>query len=328
MRTLQAVDLQSRHSLAAPAFAQTLIELESLEEAALFQSGDHVLSGGSNTIFVGEIKQRLLQPLFAGIEVIGEQGQAVIVRTLAGTVWHELVQWAVEHDLYGIENLALIPGMVGAAPVQNIGAYGVELSDCLQAVEVYDSLERRFTTLTAADCRLSYRQSRFKQDWKGRFLIVAVQLCLQKQGQLQRQYAGISEAVQTLPEMFAHIVALRQSKLPNPRYEPNAGSFFHNPLVSQEKFAALQASFGTVPHFAAAEAVKIPAAWLIEQCGFKGKRIGKVEMSGKHALVLVNHGGSGQEILDYAALVQAAVWQKFEIKLVIEPEILGAKNGN
>lgn len=328
MKTLHAVDLQSRHTLAAPAFAKTLIELENPEEAAIYQIGDHILGGGSNTIIVGEIAQRLVQPRFAGIEIVEESADSVLLRVLAGTNWHDAVQWAVGQGYYGIENLALIYGMAGAAPVQNIGAYGVEIRNCLAAVEAYDALQQQFVRIAAADCALSYRNSRFKQDWKGRFLITAVHLRLHKRGELQRQYTGISEEVQTLPEMFAHICALRRSKLPSPERQPNVGSFFHNPLISPARFAALSACFGAIPHYAAGEAVKIPAAWLIEQCGFKGRRIGNIEMSARHALVLVNHGGSGAEILQYAETVQAAVREGFEIELVIEPDILGAKNGD
>ncbi|SUO94600.1 UDP-N-acetylmuramate dehydrogenase [Suttonella ornithocola] len=325
MRILRHVPLAPYHALAAiETQADTLVMIEDVQELSEISIEDHILGGGSNTIFVGEVKTRLVKPVFQGITVEKETAEYVIVSALAGTQWHDLVRYTVAQGWYGLENLALIPGTVGAAPVQNIGAYGVECADCLLSVEVYDRIEHCFETLPREACGFAYRQSYFKQHWKNRYLITVVRFMLKKQGKVNADYPGLSEDLSTPKEMFDAVCAIRTRKLPDPNVLPNAGSFFHNPIVNQSHFLLLQQSYPSIPSFASGnEQVKIPAAWLIEQCGLKGVSKGQVGIYENHALVLVNTGGSGKDILQFAELVKQAVADKFNLSLQIEPTIIG-----
>ncbi len=324
MQTFRHIDLKDRHTLAATAIADTLIELEEVKEVEKTTQDDHILGGGSNTVFVGDIKKRIICPKFQGIEIISENTETVDVKSLAGTPWHELVSYTVSENLYGLENLALIPGTVGAAPVQNIGAYGRECADTLLEISAYDRIEKRHVQLKRADCQFGYRSSRFKHDWKGRYLITAITFRLSKKGILHTGYPGIGEEIETPLQLFKRICEIRRSKLPNPDSCPNAGSFFHNPIISIEQLRQLKADHAEIPSFFASEGkVKIPAAWLIEQSGFKGKYSKGVGMYEKHALVLINRGGNGADILQYADAVRETVKNRFQISLTIEPTIVG-----
>ena len=285
-----------------------------------------VLGGGSNLVLTGDIDGLVLHMAIAGKAKTGEDAEAVYVTAGAGERWHDFVQWTLAQGWPGLENLSLIPGTVGAAPVQNIGAYGVELQHILESVQVYDRDERRLRDIPAADCRFAYRDSRFKHDWRARYIISAITLRLSKRGALHTAYPGLREQADKLhnpADVHATVSTLRRSKLPDPAEQPNAGSFFHNPVVSAAHYAALCEQHPAMPSFAAgADAVKIPAAWLIEQCGFKGARDGKVGISTQHALVLVNDGGTATEILAFAGEIQRAVQSRFGLALNIEPTLL------
>lgn len=328
MQILHNIDLKPRHTLATSATADTLVIIEHPDELVHIQANDHLLGSGSNTIFIGNVKQRLVHLAFSGIELMHEDAESVTLRALAGTLWHSFVQYTVEQNWYGLENLAAIPGTVGAAPIQNIGAYGVECQDHLVNVEVYDREQRQITTLTHAECEFSYRQSRFKRDWRNRYIITAVSFRLLKRGKLKTAYPGIPQGLTTPRAMFEAICAVRQSKLPDPAELPNAGSFFHNPIVTVEKFAELSQKYPNIPYYSADDGqVKLSAGWLIEQSGLKGVYHGAVGMYEKHALILINKGGSGAEILKFATYVQATVAEKFGVALIIEPIAIGETHG-
>ena len=326
MQILHHTDLAPRHSLACPSIARELVLIESADEWRTAASGDRILGGGSNTICREEIKTRILCPQYRGQRIIGEDSDSVLLQVQAGEPWYAVAAWSASEGWYGAENLALIPGSAGAAPVQNIGAYGVELQHILESVQVYDRDERRLRDIPAADCRFAYRDSRFKHDWRARYIISAITLRLSKRGALHTAYPGLREQADKLhnpADVHATVSTLRRSKLPDPAEQPNAGSFFHNPVVSAAHYAALCEQHPAMPSFAAgADAVKIPAAWLIEQCGFKGARDGKVGISTQHALVLVNDGGTATEILAFAGEIQRAVQSRFGLALNIEPTLL------
>ncbi|MDO4642968.1 MAG: UDP-N-acetylmuramate dehydrogenase [Cardiobacteriaceae bacterium] len=325
MQTLLHEDLTTRHSLAAPATARELVLIEDADEWRTAQVDDYILGGGSNIIFRDYVKTRLLCPQYGGKKIINEDADAIFLQVQAGERWHDIVAYCASEGWYGAENLALIPGSAGAAPVQNIGAYGVELQTLLHSVRVYDRISRQFLDLAATDCGFAYRYSHFKDKWR-QYIITALTLRLNKHGSVNASYPGLREQQEQLEQpqdIFVAVCHLRRSRLPDPAILPNAGSFFHNPIISTSQFAALQAQYPQIPHYLAAEGIKIPAAWCIEQCGFKGINDGKVGIYAHHALVLINHGGSGKEILAFAARIQAEVFARFRIKLAIEPTVMG-----
>lgn len=331
MRVLSQVDLSGWHTLAAKALARELRVLESPEELNVLTLGDHILGGGSNTLFVGEVEQRLIHPAWGGVRVEKENRAQLWLYAAAGENWNDVAAFTVAQGWYGLENLAAIPGCVGAAPVQNIGAYGVECESRLAEIEVFDRQSKETYRIHPQDCDFHYRSSRFKHEWKSRYLITGVVFLLHKQGRLQLDYgplASLAHPPDSPQQLFEEITRIRRSKLPDPEVLPNAGSFFHNPILTKDEFAQLQTQFPEIPHFpAGVRQVKIPAAWLIEQCGFKGAREGPVGIYDKHALVLTNQGGSGEAILRFARRVQHAVFEKFSVTLAIEPIIIGEKHG-
>ena len=327
MQTLHHTDLAPRHTLACPSTARELVLIESADEWRTAAPGDRILGGGSNTICREEIQTRILCPQYRGQRIIGEDADSVLLQVQAGEPWAAVAAWSAGEGWCGAENLARIPGSAGAAPVQNIGAYGIDLQHILERVQVYDRDERRLRDIPAAACQFAYRDSRFKHDWRERYIISAITLRLGKRGALHTAYPGLREqadSLRTPADAHAAVNALRARKLPDPAVEPNAGSFFHNPVVSAAHHAALCEQHSEIPAFPTiGDSVKIPAAWLIEQCGFKGARDGKVGISEKHALVLVNHGGTATEILAFAAEIQQTVQSRYGLALNIEPTILG-----
>ena len=289
-----------------------------------------VLGEGSNLLFTRDFDGLVLRLRNADITLIDEQDGVVAVRAGAGAQWNALVDWSLAHGLGGIENLALIPGLCGAAPIQNIGAYGVELADVLSAVEVYDRVERTQLRLPSEDCALAYRDSRFKQA-AGRYIVTAIHLRLQRHPTLRLDYAGIREELDSMQVATADVLAvgeavrrLRRRKLPQPDVLPNAGSFFKNPIVSEAQGRVLRAQYPAMPQWPAADArCKLSAAWLIEQAGYKGYRDGDAGIAERHALVLVNHGrASGAQLLALAMKVRAGVAARFGVHIEPEPVIL------
>ncbi|MFQ5446667.1 MAG: UDP-N-acetylmuramate dehydrogenase [Saprospiraceae bacterium] len=290
----------------------------------------YILGGGSNVLFTGDLDGIAVQNNIGGIEIAEERPESCIVAAGAGVNWHGLVLWALDHELGGIENLSLIPGTVGAAPIQNIGAYGVELKDVFEKLEAVNLATGKIREFSAAGCRFGYRDSIFKNEFRGQFFISRVFLRLSKTPVLNTEYGAIQEVLQKrgipspgIREVSEAVVHIRQSKLPDPAKLGNAGSFFKNPEISVSQFEALKQQHGSIPSYRLSSgAVKVPAGWLIEKTGWKGRRIGAAGCHDKQALVLVNYGGAtGPEILALARRIQASVESSFGIRLVPEVNI-------
>ncbi len=289
------------------------------------------LGEGSNLLWVDDMPGVVVRPLIRGMDIHADDGHIARVRAGAGENWHRLVDWTLEQGLSGLENLALIPGTVGAAPVQNIGAYGIELDRYIAAVDAFDVVEDRHVRLSAADCGFAYRDSRFKQE-RDRWLITAVEFDLPRHYEPSLDYAGIREelakrhvATPDARAVFDAVSALRRRKLPDPVVTGNAGSFFKNPIVHDTQAAFIRDHHPALPSWPAMDEshVKLSAAWLVEQCGLKGYRVGDAGVSDRHALVLVNHGSaSGRQILAVAQHVQRTVEARFGVQLEPEPRVL------
>lgn len=286
------------------------------------------LGGGSNLVLAGDIKGLVVVLDIKGIDVLASGDERLDVRFGAGECWHTTVEHCLDQGWYGLENLSLIPGNMGAAPIQNIGAYGVELSDLfvsLDAIEIATGQPRVFNR---EDCEFGYRDSVFKQRLQNQYLITAVTLRLSRQPQININYPALKDALgglQASPQQISDAVCqIRQQKLPDPAITANVGSFFTNPIVSEEQALSLISLHPNMPwHVQPDGRYKIPAAWLIEKCGFKGQRYGNVSVHQHQALVLVNHGGTGLEVLVLADKIVQAVADEFGIDLVIEPRVYG-----
>ncbi len=290
------------------------------------------LGEGSNIVFAGDVDALVLQVASGGIEAIADDGDSVTLRVQAGEDWHQLVQWTLQQGLYGLENLALIPGTVGAAPIQNIGAYGVECEQFIRAVYTCDIASGERTRLSAAECDFAYRDSNFKGPWRDRLVITAVELELSRQPKVNITYPALAAELEELAqpgprEVFDAVVAIRRRRLPDPAREPNAGSFFKNPIVDAELARRLVEQHPELPIYPQADGrSKLPAAWLIDACGWKGQRRDGVGVHPQHALVLVNYGSdSGAELLALAGGIAAAVKERFGIDLEIEPRVYGGE---
>jgi UDP-N-acetylmuramate dehydrogenase len=306
--------------------------LHSLWKSNLLQLGSPlVLGGGSNVLFTRNYRGLILKNNILGREVVRETSAHVWVRFGAGEHWHDCVQFAIANNWGGIENLSLIPGSIGAAPVQNIGAYGVELKDCFVELDAFDLLSGKTLTFDATDCVFGYRDSMFKQEGKGRYCILSVTLRLNKNHEFHTQYGDIGAMLET---MGAHtlsikavseaVMAIRRSKLPDPEVLGNCGSFFKNPLVDASHVETLKKQYPDIRTFPAGGGkVKVPAGWLIEADGWKGKRVGNTGCHAQQALVLVNYGGAtGAEVAAHAARIMDSVQAHFGIRLETEVNII------
>lgn len=290
-----------------------------------------VLGGGSNVLFTRNFLGLVLKMEIRGIEVIEDALDSVLVGFGAGEIWHQCVMWAVEKGLGGIENLALIPGTVGAAPMQNIGAYGVELKEVFHSLDAYEVKTGKVVRFFNEDCKFGYRYSVFKGAQKDKYIVTRVNLRLSKKPVFNVAYGAVKETLDqmgieelSLKSVSQAIINIRQSKLPDPAQLGNAGSFFKNPVVENGFFDALRAAFEDIPGYRLNnEFTKVPAAWLIDQCGWKGKRYGNVGVHSKQALVLVNHGGGdGQEVVELSKEIQQSVQNTFGIRLETEVNII------
>lgn len=281
---------------------------------------------GSNLLFTHDFEGTVMHGNIGGIEVVEDGDDSSIVRVGAGVVWDDFVCWCLEHRLYGVENLSLIPGEVGAAAVQNIGAYGAELSDVAEAVETIEVATGEARTFSRQECAYAYRHSFFKDHFEEyvvhhvRFRLSKHFVPLLKYGSLKKEFASREGSVDA-GQIRQYVVAARQSKLPDPAEIGNAGSFFMNPVVEPAKMQSLRASYPDIPHFASeGGGEKIPAAWLIEQCGWKGRRVGNVGVYARQPLVIVNYGGAtAKEVVEQAERVVADVRARFGINL--KPEV-------
>jgi UDP-N-acetylmuramate dehydrogenase len=287
-----------------------------------------ILGGGSNIVLTGDFDGVVLHMAIEGREVLGEQDGHTLVRGAAGENWHGFVQWSLAQGLGGLENMSLIPGTVGAAPIQNIGAYGVELKDVFHSVTVYDLASGALRSMDAAACRFGYRDSVFKHADGAGLVIVDVTFALPAVWQPNLRYAELAQAVaqqgMTAPsatDIGEVVVAIRRRKLPDPAVIGNAGSFFKNPVVSSERCAELLAKFPALVHHAQPDgSEKLAAGWLIDQCGWKGRKLGAAGVYPKQALVLVNNGGAtGPEVLALAGAIEADVAQRYGVLLEPEP---------
>lgn len=311
------------------AIASALLILEHENDLSAMQpklSGEWMMLGsGSNLLFTRDYCGTLIKPGFEGIEVLGNVDGDVLIRAGAGVVWDDFVGWCVLNRYYGLENLSDIPGSVGAAPVQNIGAYGVEVKDFIERVEGYELPSGKYMSYEKDECAFRYRNSYFKSVLKNSFLVSQVVFRLSKVAKLETSYGAVANelAMQgsaTPIEMRNAIKRIRRSKLPFPEQLGNAGSFFKNPVVATSAYEALKANFGEVPGYLQPDGFKIPAAWLIEKAGLKSFSKGHVATHHLQPLVIVNLGGaSGQEIADFSKLIQEKVEKQFGVKL--EPEV-------
>ena len=293
-----------------------------------------ILGEGSNIVLAAATFDCVIHVASRGQQLISDDEDYYYLKVAAGENWNELVDYCVAKRYFGIENLALIPGSVGAAPVQNIGAYGVELQQFVHELSYIDTTTYKVQVMSAGDCQFAYRDSIFKNALQDKAIITSVTFKLAKQEHLNLSYAGIVEELQAANdsvdarpgacELRDAVVRIRQRKLPDPARLPNAGSFFKNPIVDQTTLTRLQAQFPALVFYPLeGEAnVKLAAAWLIDQTGWKGHRAAKVSVHQQQALVLINHGGAtGTEILALAAAIQASVLEKFSISLEIEPRV-------
>jgi len=331
------VDLTPFNTLALPARAARYLKVTGAEQLPAIppeESPRFVLGGGSNLVLTGDFPGLLLHMAIAGKRLVGEDDEAWYVEAGAGENWHDFVQWTLAQGWPGLENLSLIPGTVGAAPIQNIGAYGLEAGDCIHQVSAWDFAEGQWRTFSAEACRFAYRDSLFKQEgWhlSGRLVITSVCFRLAKDWRANTGYADVANEfasrgiVTPTPRNVADaVIAIRQRKLPDPACLPNAGSFFHNPVVAAPVAAALAARYPALPRYPQPDGrVKLAAGWLIEQSGWKGRNLGPVGMYEKQALVLVNRGGGqGADVRATMAAVQADVSARFGISLQPEPIFL------
>lgn len=337
MHIQQNISLKPFNTFGIDAKAKYFVSINSITELKeVLQSKDYpdkfILGGGSNMLLTKDIKALVIHINIKGIEILSEKNDIVLVKANAGENWHEFVLWCLKHNFGGIENLSLIPGNVGSAPIQNIGAYGVELKDVFVSCEAIEVNSLELKTFTNKECKFDYRESIFKQDAKGKFIITSVTFQLSKDKHLlHTEYGAISNQLKemnienpTIQDVSKAVIAIRQSKLPDPKEIGNSGSFFKNPIISTQHFNSLKTIFPDIPSYNVSEKeVKVPAGWLIEKAGFKGKTFGNYGVHKHQALVLVNYGGAtGKDILKLAKLIQKTVKQIFNIEIETEVNII------
>jgi len=290
-----------------------------------------ILGGGSNILFIKDFNGLVIKVSISGINVIEENDQSVLIEAGAGVIWNDLVKYCVENNYGGVENLTLIPGKTGAAPIQNIGAYGQELSDTFYSLDGVHTESCEKKTYTKNECRFSYRSSIFKEELKNKFIVSSIRINLSKNQKPNTVYKTLQEYLSkkditnpSIKDMSKAVEVIRRQRLPDPTKIGNAGSFFKNPEVSKDTFNKLKSEFNDVISFQTdSEKVKISAGWLIEKSGWKGKRAGDVGTSADHALVICNFGNAtGSEILEFAMRIKEEVANKFGITLEEEVNIL------
>lgn len=334
MKDLTSYDLSSHNTFGIEAKCRRFVEYASVDEARqLCRSltpADYpllLLGGGSNLLLTGDYDGTVIHSAIKGCTP-ADKGDHVLLRCGSGEVWDDVVALCVAKGWHGAENLSLIPGEVGASAVQNIGAYGAEVKDLIHTVEAVEIKSGREVTFSNADCQYAYRQSRFKNEWKDQYLITYVTYKLQKTFTPDIEYGNIKAELEaehianpTAEQLRDVIIKIRNAKLPDPKVEGNGGSFFMNPIVSRKKYEEIAARFDKVPHYDIdADHVKIPAGWMIDQCGWKGRSLGRAGVHDKQALVLVNRGGAtGQEVLRLCDAIRKDVSLRFGIDL--HPEV-------
>jgi UDP-N-acetylmuramate dehydrogenase len=330
------ISLSNLHTFHINARARYLVELEDRDDIMGFLKSDvseirprFVLGSGSNVLFVSDFGGVIVQPRIMGIEKTAENKEKVFIRVGAGEIWDNFVEFCVNKELGGIENLSWIPGTVGATPIQNIGAYGMEAKDVIEMVEAVRLDDGKRIKLTAKECQFSYRDSIFKHELKDKVIITHVTYRLSKMHQFITGYPDLEKELDNYPETSIHhirqaIIQIRKNKLPDPAVNGNAGSFFKNPIVSESKGRSIRSSYPRIPVYENKDGmVKLSAAWLIEQCGWKGKRMSNTGTYKNQPLIIINYGeATGEEILSCARRIQKTVINKFGIKLEMEVNII------
>lgn len=321
-----AQSLQTFHTFSLPSQCSQLCEItdnQQLQQQS-FNAPFCILGEGSNTVFLDDYQGTVIKMATKGISLVVRDNDYLLA-VAAGENWHQLVTYTLEHNMPGLENLALIPGTVGAAPVQNIGAYGIELAKYIDYVEYFDIADKKLIRLSKAECQFGYRDSIFKHDLKSKAVITEVGICLPKQWQPELSYGPLQQLGKvTAKAVYEQVIATRNSKLPDPYMLANAGSFFKNPIIPNSQLQALLTSHPQLPHYFYDDGHhKIAAGWLIEQAGLKGHRIAGIEVHQQQALVLVNHGDSqGEDLVAMIKHIQQQVWQRYHIHLHHEVRLM------
>ena len=337
MRVQENVSLKRLNSFGIDASARYFVEVVNQEEVAAFVAEPHfadqpllILGGGSNLLLRHNFEGVVLKVGFSGIELLREDNDHYFLEVGAGENWHGLVMHCVSNGYAGIENLSLIPGNVGAAPMQNIGAYGVELKDVFEKLEATEIRSGESREFSIDECQFGYRDSIFKNELRGKYMITSVTLRLSKAAHLNTAYGAIEEELKSMNvgevdinSISQAVINIRSSKLPDPDELGNAGSFFKNPIISEEEFLRLKSAHADVVSYPSDTGVKIAAGWLVDQCGWKGKRIGDVGVHENHALVLANYGNAtGDEVYNLSEEILNSVRTKFNISLEREVNVV------
>lgn len=337
MTILKNVSLKSHNTFGIDAKAERYVNITDTEELKdvlekFSTESLFILGGGSNMLLTRDIDALVLHINLKGISIKEETNSHVIVEAKAGENWHDFVLYCLENDFGGVENMSLIPGNIGTAPIQNIGAYSVELKDVFHSCKAMNVSTQEEKTFLKDDCNFGYRESVFKQDLKGKYIITSVKLKLTKTnhklhldyGAIKNQLSDFNIENPTIQDISKAVISIRQSKLPDPKEIGNSGSFFKNPVISKSEFEKLKQDFPNAPHYIVSEnEIKVPAGWLIETAGFKGKRFGDYGVHNKQALVLVNYKNAlGQDIFNLAQLIQKTVKRLFNINIETEVNII------
>ncbi|MBO3099550.1 UDP-N-acetylmuramate dehydrogenase [Gelidibacter pelagius] len=337
MHIQENISLKPYNTFGLEARARYFVKVETIQDLKEALSLDaypekFILGGGSNMLLTKDLDCLVIHLVLKGIEITDQDEDVVFVKAYAGENWHQFVLWCLEHNFGGIENLSLIPGNVGTAPIQNIGAYGVELKDVFESCDALNIKTKVIETFTKDACQFGYRESVFKQDKKHHYVIVSTTLRLSKhQHQLHTEYGAITKELETMgvidptiQDISKAVISIRESKLPNPKEIGNSGSFFKNPVISNILFEELKINFPDIPSYIVSpNEVKVPAGWLIEKSGFKGKTFNNYGVHKKQALVLVNYGNAkGSDILGLAKLIQKTIKQIFGITIETEVNII------
>ncbi|MFN8428730.1 MAG: UDP-N-acetylmuramate dehydrogenase [Spirosomataceae bacterium] len=333
------ISLKPYNTFGIDAKARFFISIDSVEKLKTvlsleqFKSAKKLfIGGGSNLLLLNDFDGLVIKIEISGIDKVTETENGVILKAGAGVIWHDFVMYCVDNRFYGVENLSLIPGTVGAAPMQNIGAYGVEIKDVFESLEALNTSTLEVESFNLEKCRFGYRESIFKHEAKDKYVILNVSFNLQKNGNLNLEYGAIKDTLSqmqisnpTLKEVSEAVISIRKSKLPDPAEIGNSGSFFKNPEIPKTQFEKLKEKYPNAPSYPVNEnLVKVPAGWLIEQAGWKGHREGNVGVHTKQALVLVNYGGgTGIEIKALAEKIQKSVFEKYGIEINPEVNFIG-----
>lgn len=329
------ISLKPYNTFGIDATARYFFELDSvnklleLQKLPLFNANRLILGGGSNILFTQNFDGVVIKNQLSGIEIVNETKTEVLIKAYAGEEWHTFVLFCLKNGWGGIENLSLIPGKVGASPMQNIGAYGVEIKDVFYSLEAWHIETEQMVTFDIDSCRFGYRESVFKNIYKGKYIICSVTYKLHKNiYKTNTDYGAIAQTLEamkitnpTITDVSDAVINIRESKLPNPKEIGNAGSFFKNPVVNEDKLTTLLNKYSTMPYYKISDTeYKVPAGWLIEQAGWKGKRFGNCGVHKNQALVLVNYGNAkGNDIVELAQNIQADVLDKYGVE--ISPEV-------